>query len=56
MMTSTSKRRFSTSTLGFPTATPGFSTARLLTGCAAALMLIPAISYADDTQIRFQLD
>ena len=56
MMTSTSKRRFSTSTLGFPTATPGFSTARLLTGCAAALMLIPAISHADDTQIRFQLD
>ena len=56
MMTSTSIRRSSTSALDFPTATPVFSMARLLTSCAAGLILIPAISYADDTQIRFQLD
>jgi len=42
MMTSTSKRRF--------------SPARLLTGCATALVLFPAVSHANDTQIRFQLD
>ncbi|HSP30598.1 MAG TPA: ABC transporter substrate-binding protein [Halomonas sp.] len=39
-----------------PAVTPRFPAARLLMGCAAALVLMPAISQANDTQIRFQLD
>ncbi|MGP9766227.1 ABC transporter substrate-binding protein [Halomonas sp. AOP13-D3-9] len=46
----------SASVTNFSTAMPIFSTLRWLTGCAAAVVLIPAVSHADDTQIRFQLD
>lgn len=53
MMTPASILRSFTAILDFST---GFSPARLLTGCAAALVLIPAVSHADVTQIRFQLD
>ncbi|TVU92119.1 ABC transporter substrate-binding protein [Vreelandella titanicae] len=44
------------SRLNFSTAMPVCSTLRWLTGCAVALVLIPAVSHADDTPIRFQLD
>lgn len=39
-----------------PAVTRRFPAARLLIGCAAALVLMPTISQANDTQIRFQLD
>lgn len=39
-----------------PAVTRRFPAARLLIGCAAALVLMSTISQANDTQIRFQLD
>ncbi|MGE6605570.1 ABC transporter substrate-binding protein [Halomonas sp. NPDC076908] len=39
-----------------PAVTRRFPAARLLMGCAAALVLMPTISQANDAQIRFQLD
>lgn len=42
--------------LRFPIALPRFATRLLLSSSAATLLLIPTLSAAADTQIRFQLD